>query len=119
MPTSATEIIAGFARGESHVRDHAEAVIAAAEAGASLGAVLAMDAAALRAGARAADERYRTGTARPLEGLCLAVKDNIDTAGLPTTCGTGALAGPCARDAAALTRLADLGALVAMKTNLH
>jgi len=42
----------------------------------------------LLAAAEAADQRQAAGEEAPLLGLPLAVKDNIDTADLPTTGGT-------------------------------
>jgi len=119
MPQTATEILAALAAGTLSARDHAEAVIERAAQCADLGAVLALDPDALRAGADASDARRKAGKAGRLEGLALALKDNIDTRALPTTGGTGALHGPAAADAPPLARLVDAGALAAMKTNLH
>ncbi len=119
MPNTATELLAALDAGTISARDHAEAVIERAAATAGLGAVLALDAQALRAAADAADAGRSAGQSRPLEGLALGLKDNIDTAGLPTTGGTGALNGPAPADAPALARLTAQGALVAAKLNLH
>lgn len=55
-------------------------------------------------------------------GLRLAVKDNIDVAGLQTTCGSRAVAAtaPLAQhDAACVAQLVSAGACVVGKTNLH
>jgi allophanate hydrolase len=54
----------------------------------------------------------------PLAGLLLAVKDNIDVAGLPTTAGCPAYAYRPHRSAPAVQRLVDAGAIVLGKTNL-
>jgi allophanate hydrolase len=54
----------------------------------------------------------------PLAGVLIAVKDNIDVAGLPTTAGCPAFAYTPERDAPAVARLRAAGALVLGKTNL-
>jgi amidase len=84
-----------------------------------LHAVLAVDDTAL-AQAEAADARYRAGQQRGrLDGIPLLVKDNIDTAGLATTCGSRLLAGsPPVADAAVVSRLREVGAVILGKTNL-
>ena len=84
-----------------------------------LNCFLAMDADALRTAADASDARRRDDKAGGLDGLALAVKDNIDTADLATTGGTRTRTGPAAADAPPLARLLADGALLAGKTNLH
>ncbi len=54
----------------------------------------------------------------PLRGLVLAVKDNVDVAGLPTTAGCPEFAYTPAVDAAAVSALRAAGAVVLGKTNL-
>ncbi|MDQ0513271.1 allophanate hydrolase [Ancylobacter amanitiformis] len=54
----------------------------------------------------------------PLYGVPFAVKDNIDVAGLPTTCACPEFAYDATRDAAAVARLRRAGAIVIGKTNL-
>jgi allophanate hydrolase len=54
----------------------------------------------------------------PLYGVPLAVKDNIDVAGLPTTAACPAFAYQPARDATCVARLKRAGAIVIGKTNL-
>ncbi len=54
----------------------------------------------------------------PLYGVPVAVKDNIDAAGLPTTAACPAFAYKPAHDATAVARLRAAGALVIGKTNL-
>ncbi len=56
--------------------------------------------------------------ALPLYGIPVAVKDNIDVAGLPTTAACPAFLYHPARDATAVARLRAAGALVIGKTNL-
>ena len=62
----------------------------------------------------------RAGRLPPLAGLPIVVKDNINTADMPTTGGTEALrnARPKA-NAPSLQKLIDAGAIVIGKTNLH
>ena len=54
----------------------------------------------------------------PLFGVPVAVKDNIDVAGLATTAGCPAFAYAPAADATCVARLKDAGAIVIGKTNL-
>lgn len=54
----------------------------------------------------------------PLAGLRLAVKDNVDAAGLPTTAACPEFAYRPERDAAAVAALRAAGAVVVGKTNL-
>jgi allophanate hydrolase len=55
---------------------------------------------------------------RPLYGVPVAVKDNIDVAGLPTTAACPAFSYQPAQDATAVARLRAAGAIVIGKTNL-
>jgi allophanate hydrolase len=55
---------------------------------------------------------------KPLYGVPVAVKDNIDVAGLPTTAACPAYAYKAGTDATAVTRLRLAGAIVIGKTNL-
>ncbi|MGN6129378.1 MAG: amidase family protein [Nocardioidaceae bacterium] len=71
--------------------------------------------------ARALDREAADGRVRgPLHGRPVLVKDNVDTADLPTTAGSLALAEqpPPARDAALVRRLREAGLVVVGKTNL-
>ncbi|MFL9500784.1 allophanate hydrolase [Rhodopseudomonas palustris] len=54
----------------------------------------------------------------PLYGVPVAVKDNIDVAGLPTTAACPAFAYQPTRDATAVAKLRAAGAIVIGKTNL-
>ncbi len=73
-----------------------------------------------RAAARAADEQFAKGRDRgPLQGIPVAVKDNMCTRGLETTCSSQILAGyRPPYDATAVSRLREAGAVIVGKTNL-
>lgn len=118
---SAREATEQMARGELRVADYAEALLQRAEAIAPFGALLHLDPEQLRAAAAALDASPRPapGT-RPLYGVPLAFKDNIDVAGMPTTAGSPWMADHRPHLSARVTqRLLDAGALALGKTNLH
>lgn len=70
------------------------------------------------ADAAVVEARLAAGAELPLAGLMLAVKDNVDVAGLPTTAGHPDYARIPARSATAVQRLVDAGAVVMGKTAL-
>jgi amidase len=70
------------------------------------------------ADARAADAARRQGDQRPLLGIPIIVKDNINTAGMPTTAGSWALASSRPGDAFLIQRLKAAGAIIIAKANL-
>jgi amidase len=76
--------------------------------------------AALSEAARLDAERADGRVRGPLHGVPVLVKDNIDTADLPTTAGSLALADqpPPPRDAPLVRRLREAGCIVLGKTNL-
>jgi amidase len=64
-----------------------------------------------------ADGRRGAGDAsRPLLGVPVAIKDDVDVAGEATAWGTAAHAGPVARDAEVVRRLRAAGAIIVGKT---
>ncbi|WP_456844287.1 allophanate hydrolase [Cellulomonas sp. P5_C6] len=77
------------------------------------------------AAARSVDSRVAAGEVLPLAGTTVAVKDNVDVVGLPTTAACPSYAtspdgrpGPAAATAPAVQALVDAGAVVLGKTNL-
>jgi aspartyl-tRNA(Asn)/glutamyl-tRNA(Gln) amidotransferase subunit A len=80
-----------------------------------------VDAAGALAAARASDARRAAARSlSAIDGLTLAVKDNIDVAGLPTTAGLGFRLGHiAAQDAFVVARLRAAGAVVIGKANMH
>ncbi|HEX6023840.1 MAG TPA: amidase [Solirubrobacter sp.] len=113
---NAVELRAAFAAGEL---SPVETIDAAAEH-AELGAFITLTLDEAREQARAAERAYADGTARPLEGLTLAVKDLFDTAGVRTTYGSSIYADhvPDA-DAELVRRAKEAGAIVVGKTLTH
>jgi amidase len=70
------------------------------------------------ADAVAADRARRNGDHRPLLGIPIIVKDNVDTTGMPTTAGSWALAGSTPADAFIAQKLKAAGAIIIGKANL-
>jgi amidase len=70
------------------------------------------------ADAVAADAARRNGDHRPLLGIPIIVKDNVDTTGMPTTAGSWALAGSTPDDAFIAHQLKAAGAIIIAKANL-
>jgi mandelamide amidase len=107
--------------GDVTAERYAGALLSACRERGALNAFITLDPATVMAAARAADQHRRAGRPLgPLHGVPLAIKDNIDVRGYPTTGGTKALAMfRGARHASVVTRLAKAGALVLGKTNLH
>lgn len=87
-----------------------------------LNALLSVSADAAQHAARSERRRLRRGgTARPLSGIPISVKDLIVTRDGPTTLGSRVVPGgiPAGADAAVVARLRRAGAIVVGKANLH
>jgi len=109
------ELDAGTVTSEALVQGYLARIEAIDRAGPGLHAVLAVNPQAL-AQARAADAAKLRGV---LQGLPILVKDNIETADMPTTAGSLALLGnDTKRDAPLVARLRAAGAVILGKTNL-
>ncbi|WP_433852840.1 amidase [Stenotrophomonas nitritireducens] len=96
--------------------------LAAIEASqAAINSYLHADAGAALAAAAESDARRRDGHGRALEGLPIAVKDNIDVVGMVTTAGMETRRGnaPAPADSPAVAGLRRAGALVLGKLNMH
>ena len=82
-----------------------------------LNTVITVDRSALFDALRA-DLRRLFGDRRPLLGIPIIVKDNVNTTGMPTTAGSFALKGSSPPDAFLVKRLRAAGALIIGKANL-
>jgi aspartyl-tRNA(Asn)/glutamyl-tRNA(Gln) amidotransferase subunit A len=85
----------------------------------SLGALVALRVEKARAAARAADARRAAGDVRSaLDGIPVALKDNLSHAGEPVSCGSHILEGyEAPYDATAVARLEAAGAVVLARAN--
>ncbi len=121
MPQNSAAIVAAIRDKRISATDVVEAALARAEQMKHLNAFITLNTNGALAAAKKIDAMVAAGQPLPpLAGLPIVVKDNINTADLPTTGGTEALrnARPKA-NAPSLQKLIDAGAIVIGKTNLH
>ncbi len=119
----ATEATRRFRAGELRAADVTRACLARiARHDGAVHAFLHVDAAGALAAAAALDARRDAGESfarQPLAGAVVALKDNLATRGLPTTCASRMLAGYVPPyDAHCVERLRAAGAVLIGKTNL-
>ena len=114
-----------YASGQTTPLEVSERVIAAIAASdhttPPMHAFVASQAEDIRRQAAESAERIRNGTARSiLEGVPVAIKDEVDMQPYPTTVGTKFLGRqPAAADSTVAARLRAAGALLVGKTNMH
>jgi aspartyl-tRNA(Asn)/glutamyl-tRNA(Gln) amidotransferase subunit A len=116
-----TELRAALAAGQTSCVEIVERALArAGTLGTRLGAFLSLRGDAARAEAAEADARRARGETRsPLDGLPLAVKDNLSQRGEPMRCASRILDGYVSPfDATVLARLRAAGAVVIGRTNM-
>lgn len=112
----------GLARGDFSSEELIRATLARIEsANPSINAYLHVARESAIAGARASDARRLANAAyHPLDGLPVAVKDNIAVAGMPWTAGMAAYRDRvAAEDAYCVARLRKSGAVILGKLHLH
>ena len=113
------DMTAGRASSADLVRAYLKRIDQLDRKGPTLRSVIAVNPQAL-AQARALDAERKAGRVRgPLHGVPVLIKDNIETAELPTTAGSLALRdNRTGRDAPLVARLRAAGAVILGKTNL-
>jgi mandelamide amidase len=114
---AAADICAGKYKSEALV----SAALARAKAHAELNAFITLDEKGAMKAARAYDKAHaKHGHCEPLGGVPIAIKDNIEVAGLPASAGTPALKNYVPKDDAPVAaKLRSAGAIIIGKTNMH
>ena len=112
-----TELIERFRSGEVSPTDAVRAAIQQADrTEPAINAVITRTDELALAAAAESDRRYRDGTARPLEGVPIGIKDIIATAGVRTTAGSAIYRDWVPDyDATVTQRLRDAGAVIVAK----
>jgi len=89
------------------------------KAGPMINAIVSLNTEAMEEARQLDQERMRSGPRSALHGIPIALKDNIESVGLPTTGGSIFLAGNLPQqDAPIVKRLRDAGAIILAKVNL-
>jgi len=110
---------AGVLNSEKLVELYLARIEAYDQQGPSLNAVLTLNPNALAKARELDQERISTGRRSPLHGIPIVIKDNLDTADMPTTAGSFLLKDSYPPDDAFLVKkLRDAGAIVIAKLNL-
>jgi Asp-tRNA(Asn)/Glu-tRNA(Gln) amidotransferase A subunit family amidase len=121
LSLTAVDAIAAIRQGDITAESYAAALLFRADRLRELNAYITLNREGLMEGARAIDvERRHGGRLGPLAGLPLLVKDNIDSAALPTTAGSKGLGeNRPKQDAPVLKTLLSRAALLMAKMNMH
>ncbi|HSQ36292.1 MAG TPA: amidase [Acidimicrobiia bacterium] len=119
-PATAAAIAAAVARGETTAAAVTAAYLEAIDRAAALNAFTLVDGEAALAAAEGLDRRLAAGDSPGLlAGVPVVLKDLIDQAGRPTTCGSGFYRQVAIASAAVVRRLEEAGAVVLGRTGLH
>jgi indoleacetamide hydrolase len=118
---TATQAAADICLGKYKSAELVSAVLARAKARPELNAFITLDEAGAMKQARAYDAGHaRHVSCKRLGGVPIAIKDNIEVAGLPASAGTPALKGYVpSDDAPVVAKLRAAGAIIIGKTNMH
>lgn len=120
LPGTAAGIARAVASREIKATEVVGASLAAAARASALNLFTLLDADGARAAAGALDRNPAAGREPvPLAGVPIALKDLIDQAGLPTTCGSSFYRRRAAVSATVVRRLEEAGAVIIGRTGLH
>jgi len=115
-----TGVAADLCAGKITSKALTASVLARAKAKPNLNAFITLDEAGAMKAAEAFDARRNKRKCKPLGGVPVVIKDNIEVAGLPASAGTPALKGYVPKqDAPVAARLRAAGAIIIGKTNMH
>jgi aspartyl-tRNA(Asn)/glutamyl-tRNA(Gln) amidotransferase subunit A len=117
---SATELLERYRAGELSPVEVTDSVLRRIDAlEPELHALYAYDPEQARAAAKASEQRWRSGTAGPLDGIPLTLKENVATKGTPVPLGTAATdLVPAPADAPAAARVREAGGVLLAKTTM-
>ncbi|KWV59099.1 indole acetimide hydrolase [Bradyrhizobium macuxiense] len=117
---TATQAAADVCAGKITSKALTAAALARAKELSRLNAFITLDEAGAMKAAEAFDAGRREGECKPLGGVPVVIKDNIEVAGLPASAGTPALKSYVpANDAPVAAKLREAGAIIIGKTNMH
>jgi mandelamide amidase len=117
---TAVQAAADLCAGKITSKALTSAALARAKANPDLNAFITLDEPGAIKAAEAYDAGRKKGSCRPLGGVPIVVKDNIEVAGLPASAGTPALkAFVPKQDAPVAAKLRMAGAIIIGKTNMH
>ncbi len=114
------EIHRAYENGEYRAQDLVQAYMEAiGEKDAAINAITVVNADAVLKAKELDREYKRTGLLRPLHGVPIIVKDNINTVGMPTTAGSLALENFIPKENAfIIDKLVEAGAIILAKSNM-
>ncbi len=117
---TATQAAADLCAGKITSKALTSAALARAKANPNLNAFITLDEAGALKAAETFDASRKKGSCRPLGGVPIVIKDNIEVAGLASSAGTPALkAYTPKKDAPVVAKLRAAGAVIIGKTNMH
>ncbi|WOJ94828.1 amidase family protein [Congregibacter variabilis] len=119
IPQLSAAMDAGTLSSEQLVQAYLDRVAAYDQQGPTLNTMMLLNPNALTRAQELDEERRVSGPRSPMHGIPVVIKDNLDTADMPTTAGSFMLAGSIPPDDAyVVKKLRDAGAIILGKLNL-